>query len=71
MRFEIREFNGSQFGEAHEFSAGENIADFENYVEQFTDEPDDEPARPFTGIVAGRQWVDSNGKQYSAFAYKK
>lgn len=69
MQFSIRKFEGSSFGEAHHYEHGESIADFEDYVEKYaTGEIEDEPARPFRGVIAGRQWTDSDGVQWSAFA---
>ena len=76
MRFEIREFNESSFGESQEVSHGADLAAFEDYCQgyyqQGGDELEDEPARPFVGIIAGRCWVaeDSLGEHmFSAFAY--
>jgi hypothetical protein len=76
LRFEIREFTGSSFGEAHEWGYGNDVEDFESYVAQFTDDPHEETARPFRGIVAARRWESPNTRggtdpvEMSAFAYR-
>ena len=72
LRFELRQWNGTSFGERHEIEYGETIAGFEAYVDQFaTAEVEDEPARPWDGIVAGRQFTTADGLQFSAFAVRE
>ncbi len=72
MRFELREFNGTSFGEGFEQEDGPDLAAFEDYCRQFSDgdELEDEPARPFKGIVAGRCFKSNRGTEMSAFAYQ-
>lgn len=85
---EIREFNGTQFGERWDLGGNDNAVDtieeFDEFVDQYVPigiETEDEPARPFSGIVAGRQWtviepVDGSENEetvernYSAFMRK-
>ncbi len=61
---EIREFKGSQFGGRWDLGGDDNTVDsieeFDEFVDQYVPsgvETKDEPARPFSGIVAGRQWT--------------
>ena len=69
LRFELREFSGLSFGERHEVQYGSGLDEFEDYVEQFTDEPEDEQARPWDGIVAARKF-ERDGKEFSCFAVR-
>jgi len=58
MKFEIREFRDGSFGERFEVSEGLDLGDFDDYCEAHTPigvEPEDEQARPWGGIMAGRQ----------------
>jgi hypothetical protein len=69
MFFELRMYKDDQFGDAFEFDAGKDLADFEEYVEQFTTYREDAGFAPFDGIVAGRTWTDPEGHEVFAFAY--
>jgi len=72
MRFELREFDGASFGERHEIEYGATLADFDDYVDQFAIAGvEDEPARPWDGIIAGRQFEDPTGRQFSCFCYEE
>ena len=72
FQFEIRIYDKSSktFGDAHEFQASKDIEEFDEYVAKFTDRSENERARPFTFIVAGRQWTNNEGQRVSAFARK-
>jgi len=85
MKTELREFDGNQFSEAYETSDVDDLSGFEDYCDNLgnshalsfdvTVDIEDEQARPYQGIVAGRQFTipgndDRDEKSYSMFLYK-
>ena len=70
-RFETREFNGSSFMESFDVETGVDLRDFDDYAYRQSGLAgvEDEQARPYRGIVAGRCWETDDGRQFSAFAY--